>query len=476
MLPASSCSIPCGYWVSRCRATAPSELQRVFQTGQPAVSDLFVGAVAGRPLIGIAVPVRRDGQVVYVLSMGFFPDRLAEILNRQQLPASWVAAIFDSQGTVVARTHNPDRYVGQKGSPALVSRLAQDMEGELEVVTLEGIRTQTVFSRSSQSNWSVAIGIPSAEFQATLRSSMLWIVGGTLVLLALGVAFARVLAGRIQRAIRALIPPAVALARGEPIKIARLDLVEAQEVANAMVSASNVLRDREEILAVVTHDLRSPLNTMMMLASVAELEARKLDSERLRASASLMRETAQGMSGLVDDLLAITVAQRGQSMLKMARVNAADVLAKVVQTARPQLEHAGLKLEVTAPDELPDVQVDLDRIVRVFRNLLDNARKYTEPQGRVAVGAEVRTDCVRFYVANSGPALPPEQLDSMFQLFWQAQTDRRGTGLGLSISRAIVDTHGGRIWAEPQEGMRVRICVELPRMSAAAAEQPAVAQ
>ncbi len=64
----------------------------------------------------------------------------------------------------------------------------------------------------------------------------------------------------------------------------------------------------------------------------------------------------------------------------------------------------------------------------------------------------------------------------MFQLFWQAQTDRRGTGLGLSISRAIVDTHGGRIWAEPQEGMRVRICVELPRMSAATAEHPAVAQ
>jgi signal transduction histidine kinase len=404
------------------------------------------------------------------LSMGYFPDRLAEILNRQQLPASWVAAIFDSQGTAVARTHNPDRYVGQKGSPVLVSRLAQDMEGELEVVTLEGIRTQTVFSRSSQSNWSVAIGIPSAEFQAPLRSSMLWIVGGTLVLLALGVAFARVLAGRIQRAIRALIPPAAALARGEPIKIARLDLVEAQEVANAMVSAANILRDREEILAVVTHDLRSPLNTMMMLASVAELEARRLDAERLRASAALMRETAQGMSGLVDDLLAITVAQRGRSMLKMARVNAADVLAKVVQAARPQLEQAGLKLEVTVPDELPDVQVDLDRIVRVFRNLLDNARKFTEPQGRVAVGAEMRPDCVRFYIANSGPALPPDQLDGMFQLFWQAQTDRRGTGLGLSISRAIVDTHGGRIWAEPQEGMRVRICVELPRMSAATAD------
>jgi signal transduction histidine kinase len=454
----------------------PSQLQRVFQTGQPVVSDLYVGPVAHQPVIGIDVPVRRDGRVAYVLSMGFFPTRLAEILMRQQLPASWVVAIFDSQGTVVARTHNPDRYVGQKGAPALVSRLAQDMEGELELVTLDGFHVQTVFSRSSQSNWSVAIGIPSAEFQAPLRSSMLWIVAGTLVLLALGIALARVLAGRIQRAIRALIPPAVALAHGEPVKIAPLDLVEAEEVANAMASASKVLRDREEILAVVTHDLRSPLNTMIMLATAAELEARRLDAERLRASASLMRETAQGMSGLVDDLLAITVAHRGRSMLKMARVNAANVLAKALQAARPQLEHAGLELEVKAPDQLPDVQVDLDRIVRVFRNLLDNARKFTEPQGRVTVGAEVLPDCVRFYIANSGPALSREQLENMFQLFWQAQTDRRGTGLGLSISHSIVDTHGGRIWAEPQEGMRVRVCVELPRRETAAGLQAAELQ
>jgi signal transduction histidine kinase len=161
-------------------------------------------------------------------------------------------------------------------------------------------------------------------------------------------------------------------------------------------------------------------------------------------------------------------------MLKMAPVNAADVLAKAVQAARPELEHAGLKLEVSAPDELPDVQVDLDRIVRVFRNLLDNARKFTEPQGRVAVGAEARPDCVRFYVANTGPALSREQQGNMFQLFWQAQPDRRGTGLGLSISSAIVDTHGGRIWAESQEGMRVCICVELPRVETAAAVHEAV--
>jgi signal transduction histidine kinase len=456
------------------RANLPL-MRRMIQTGQPLVSDLFIGQVALRPLISVEVPVRREGRIAYALAMGFFPERLAEILNRQQLPANWIGVIFDSQGTVVARTLSPDRYVGHKGGPALVTALAQHMEGELEGDTLEGIPVHTVFSRSSESNWSVAIGIPRAEFEWQLYSSLLWVVAGTLVLLVLGLVFARRLAERVQGAIRGLIPPATALARGEAVSVAPLQLAEAEEVAAALASASKILRDREEILAVVTHDLRSPLNTMTMLASVAELEGRKQGNERWKANALLMRETVRSMSGLVDDLLAITVAHHGQSMLKRICVSADRVLGKAVQAARPQFEHAGLALEVDAPDELPGIQVDVDRIVRVFRNLLDNALKFTEPQGRVLVQAGARPDCVRFCIANSGSALAREQLDSMFQLFWQAQSDRRGTGLGLSISRAIVETHMGRIWAEPAEGMRVRICIELPFAGGAEGQhEPAV--
>jgi len=454
-----------------------AQLRRVFETGQPAVSDLFQGRVAQRDLIAIAVPVRRNGEVVYVLSMGFLPDRLRDILKQQHLPQEWVAGVFDSQGTTVARTHQPEVYIGKKAGPVLVAKMAEQRDGEFKADTQEGIPTYTVFSRSIVSNWTVAIGIPRAEFDSQLRSSFLWLVGGTLVLLASSILLARLLAARIRTAISGLIPPAEALARGEAVTVAPLQLVEADEVARALERASSVLRDREEILAVVTHDLRSPLNLLTMLAVATEQDARKLNANRLRTSAALMRETALSMSGLVDDLLAITAAQRGQSMLKLVRVNAADVLARAVRAARPRIEQAGLQLEMRAPHSLPEIQVDVDRVLRVFANLLDNALKFSDAHGRVLVMAEALPQSVRFSIANSGSCLPRQQLDKMFLRFWQAQSDRRGAGLGLSICRAIIDTHGGRIWAQSLEGMRVCICFELPSQPALQFErQPAEPQ
>ena len=111
--------------------------------------------------------------------------------------------------------------------------------------------------------------------------------------------------------------------------------------------------------------------------------------------------------------------------------------------------------------------LDSERILRVFANLLDNARKYTHPPGRILVTAESVSGGVQFSVSNSGEALPADQLETMFQRFWQsAREDRSGAGLGLSICRSIVEAHGGSIWAEPAEGERVRVSFVLPRSAA----------
>jgi signal transduction histidine kinase len=101
-------------------------------------------------------------------------------------------------------------------------------------------------------------------------------------------------------------------------------------------------------------------------------------------------------------------------------------------------------------------------------NLLDNALKFTDAPGQVVLRAGAEPAVVRFSIANSGPALAAEEREAMFRPFWQAgPEDRRGAGLGLSICRSIIETHGGRIWAEPEPGKRVRICFELPRATAA---------
>ena len=449
----------------------PAQLHRVFETGQPTVSDLYIGAVTRAPLIGIDVPVRRGDRVVYAMSLGFFPDRLGEILTQQKLPPDWVVSIFDSHGTVVARTHDTERYIGQKGAPALVQRMARVREGRLETDTLEGIPVVAVFSRSAVSSWSVAIGVPRSVINGYLWTPILWIIAGAVLLLLSGIALAHLIGSRIARSIYDLIPPALALGRGERVVVPPLRLEEADEVGRALTTASRILRDREEILAVVTHDLRNPLGALMTGCSAAAALAAKLPGgEPIRALVASLVDIARRMSGMVDDLLAVAVsAGKKRSMLKIAPMKASSLLEQAADSVRPLCAREGIELQIEPAGALPDIQIDPDRVLRVFVNLLDNALKFTPQSGRVVLRAQARPGGVQFSVANSGPALSAEEMERMFQPFWQAQPeDRRGAGLGLSISRSIVETHGGRIWAEPEPGKRVRMCFELPLVAPAA--------
>lgn len=240
-------------------------------------------------------------------------------------------------------------------------------------------------------------------------------------------------------------------------------LYQTQEQLRAAV------RDREDILALVTHDLRSPLSAITTLAATVALKAQKLaGGEPVRAMADNMIEIARQMSALVSDLLSVAVVRTDGTTLKLVPARASALLENAARSARPQFAREGIGFQVQAVGELPVVHVDPDRILRVFANLLDNARKFTAAGGEVVLGAEVLSAGVRYCVANSGEPLPPGQLDSMFQPFWQAgRADRRGAGLGLAICRAIVEAHGGSIWAEAAADKRVRVCFLLPCAPAA---------
>jgi PAS domain S-box-containing protein len=241
-------------------------------------------------------------------------------------------------------------------------------------------------------------------------------------------------------------------------------LLQTQEQLRAAV------RDREEILATVAHDLRNPLSGLMMGAAAAERTARQIPGgEPVRELAASLIDMTRRMSGMVDDLLAVAVATAGGgSMLRLERVPAATLVARAAEAARLQLARQSLELDVKVTGELPAIHADADRILRVFANLLDNTLKYTSAPGRITLAAERTSGGVRFSVANGGPALPEEELRSMFRPFWQSTRDRRGAGLGLSICRSIVEAHGGSIWAEPAAGQRVRVCFVLPRQPAKA--------
>lgn len=226
------------------------------------------------------------------------------------------------------------------------------------------------------------------------------------------------------------------------------------------------VREREGILAIVAHDLRNPLTAITLTAKAIQNELNDLpaDDPVLPMVGSVL-DTARRMSGLVGDLLAVSVAQGQGSKLSLAPATGTALLHRAADDARPLLATRSLTIDFQIAKDLPTLYVDADRILRVLGNLLENAFKFTAPGGRILLGAEPFAQGVRFTVSNSGEALPIESLQPMFQPFWQgSQQDLRGAGLGLGICKTIVEAHGGTIWAEPAQGERVRVCFTLPQM------------
>jgi hypothetical protein len=177
----------------------PSELQQIFKTGKAVITDLFTGPVAQRPLIAVGVPVVVDGRVRYTLNAGVSAERVYVILGDQHLPPDWIGAVFDRDGTVVARTSEAKRFVGHKGSPELVQRMKEVREDAFQSTTLEGIPVLTVFSRAAGSGWTVALGIPEQALYTQLWYSMARLMLVTMVMLGIALGLAIVLSGRLVR-------------------------------------------------------------------------------------------------------------------------------------------------------------------------------------------------------------------------------------------------------------------------------------
>lgn len=231
------------------------------------------------------------------------------------------------------------------------------------------------------------------------------------------------------------------------------------------------VRDREQLLALVAHDLRNPLAALALLATTIEgLDRQSTGGSEMSALAAKMQERLHGLAGLVDDLLTISVGGLANaSMLDLQKAEPAHLVDQALDQASGLFAARGIRVSTRISPDLPPVMVDRQRLQRVWTNLVDNALKHTEPGGDVSLGATHQGGVV-FSVSNSGPALSQEQMQAMFRPFWQARSDRRGAGLGLSIARAIIEAHGGSIWAEAAQGQRVCVKFELPRIELA---QPA---
>lgn len=234
------------------------------------------------------------------------------------------------------------------------------------------------------------------------------------------------------------------------------------EHARLFHEAQQATRARDDVLAVVAHDLRNPLNTVTMAVSLM-LESTPVERTEERRRVEIVRRAADRMNRMIQDLLDVKRMESGRLGIDARPESAASLVNDTIEMLRPLAKGSTILLEANIAENLPPVVADAARIQQVLSNLVGNAVKFTPRNGRVTVSAERIDGEVRFSVIDTGPGIPPEQVPHIFGRFWQAKpSDRRGIGLGLAIAKGIVEGHQGRIWVESHVGLGSTFYFTLP--------------
>jgi PAS domain S-box-containing protein len=221
------------------------------------------------------------------------------------------------------------------------------------------------------------------------------------------------------------------------------------------------VRMREDLLAVVSHDLRNPLGTIMLSASMLQ-QAAQLDP-RSRRHVEMIHRSSIRMETLIDDLLDSANIRAGRLTLEVKREPLDVVLAEAVELQHPIAEEKGVTLLRKDGVTSLDIMCDRSRVLQVFSNMIGNAIKFCRSGDRITVATARDGDFIRFSVADTGPGIKPDALAFLFDAYWSGPQDaRHGSGLGLFISRGIVEGHGGRIWVESTPGEGATFYFTLP--------------
>jgi signal transduction histidine kinase len=280
---------------------------------------------------------------------------------------------------------------------------------------------------------------------------------------------------RVEREDRRLVDERLGLERAETDDRLRVERERTDEVVDdasallfyeqaAHARSKQAVIGRDERLALVSHELRNPLTAIVMNAQ-ALLDASPTDLTTTRIAEEVQAACAQ-MSRLVTDLLDVTSIELGRLRVNLVPGDAAGALRAAMAAAAPVIEARSLSLVSHLPQQPLQARFDAARLAQVFANLFANSAKFTPPGGTITVELDQVGRSLRFCVSDTGCGIPADDLFHVFDRFWQVGgVDKRGLGLGLYVSKAIVEAHGGRIWAASNVGMGSKFYFTLPQMS-----------
>ena len=215
--------------------------------------------------------------------------------------------------------------------------------------------------------------------------------------------------------------------------------------------AQKEVKTREDMVGIVSHDLKNPLTSISFNAQMIERYLKKGSVEKLDDPLTRIGSSVSNMRKLIDDLLSITTIDAGKLTVDLSPLSAQSIASEAIDLMSPTALLKKIDLILMAPKGDLYIKADKDRIMQVFSNLIGNAIKFSRDYGRVVLSISEANEFINFKIQDFGKGISKPNLTSIFDQFWQeSSTKKQGSGLGLSIAKGIVEAHNGRIWVESE--------------------------
>ncbi len=235
------------------------------------------------------------------------------------------------------------------------------------------------------------------------------------------------------------------------------------EIARLSEDVRAAVRARDNLLAVVSHDLRAPLSVIGLSAEILAHTLSAGERTTSQKQVAVIQRSVEQMSRLIEDLLQASTIEAGHFTVEPSRQDALSLVEETIHAIEPLATKRAIQLRTEVLPDLPPVSADRQRVTQVLSNLLGNAIKFVADGGIIQVRAWAQANDVHFSVTDNGPGMPEDQLPHIFDRYWKGRAEGgRGVGLGLYIAKGIVEAHGGRIWVESRLGQGSSFSFTIP--------------
>jgi signal transduction histidine kinase len=480
-------------------------IETVRRSESAAVSPLLGIDRRGEPVIEIAVPVMREQRLAFILLARLEIDPFTELLAAHT-PEAGVSGLFDASHNFIARNLDSASYIGTQPIEPLLHEIQRAPSGTSRFPAYDRPDTYSAWQSIPSLGWTVSFGMPAAPIDAALWRYLLWLTGSGLGALALGVGAALWVARRITRGLSAGVAASSSLARGESVtaidspvtEIAALSealvnagrrltaaaferermeaerarLVEAER--DALAEAESANRRKDELIAIVAHELRTPIAAIGYAAQAMAVNGGD-------ASKEIILRQVRNLSTLANDLLDFERAVQGKLFLRPARLDLTELARHALAAAESARRTTDCVLRLHA-DRPVWIFGDAARVEQLITNLISNALRHSPSGGEISVRVSASATSAVIAVSDKGEGVPPQLLPSIFEPFVQGRSAdggrTAGLGIGLALVKRIAELHGGTAYAaSPGLGKGSTFSVELPlAVDSGRAAEPASAE